>query len=435
MIGRTVRTVAGLAPDLRTLFVTTLLFRAGTMAYPFLSAYLLLSGDLDAGQVGLIVSAYGVGALVADLAAPAVLARLGAHATMVCGLTLNGVLLAVVPGLRDTPLLGPAVLVWGFSYELFTPASYSATVQGSAPAERKVAFSCNRLAINVGMGVGPALGGLVFATSPRALFWINAVFVLAAAGYLAHRTAGRPRPAPAGGAVRKGRGPRRSGTLREETRFWTAFGLSLPIQLAFSLPGVFASTYVIVGLGLPSWWVGVVMTVNAAVIVVFEIPVNTAMARVAHLPSLLVGFGLTGLGFLAMGLAGSGPALVAATLVWTAGEMVVFPGLLAYVSALSPPELSDRNMSLYAAGVNVAFIASPQVALLLSGPDHPALPWICAGTAVLLAFGLLVAARTSSYTWYHAEPEPESPEGEPSCAAPTSPSSSAPSSPTSTTGT
>lgn len=33
----TLRTVAGLAPPLRTLFLTTLLFRTGTMAYPFLT--------------------------------------------------------------------------------------------------------------------------------------------------------------------------------------------------------------------------------------------------------------------------------------------------------------------------------------------------------------------------------------------------------------
>lgn len=33
----TLRTVAGLAPPLRTLFLTTLLFRTGTTAYPFLT--------------------------------------------------------------------------------------------------------------------------------------------------------------------------------------------------------------------------------------------------------------------------------------------------------------------------------------------------------------------------------------------------------------
>lgn len=406
MIARTLRTVGGLDRELRILFVTTLIHRSGTMAHPFLTAYLLLSGDLGTGRISLIVSMFGVGALCADLASAMLLGRLGARTTMLCGLAGQAGLLVVTPSLRDTWVIGAAVFLWGFCYELFTPASYSATIDGSTPQERKIAFSCNRLAINVGMGIGPAIGGVVFAASPVALFWINALLVLGAAAHLAVRT--RPARGPNQGAVPADRERRRmrlkSATVREETRFWTVFGLSLPIQLAFSLPAVFVSTYVIVGLGLPSYWVGVVLTVNAAAIVLFEIPVNTAMARVGHLPPLLIGYGLTGVGFLLMGLAGSGPALVLATLVWTAGEMVVFPGLLTYVSALSEPDMSDRNMSLFSGGVNIAFIAAPQVALLLSGPGHPALPWTVAGSAVTLACVLLLAARTSSFTWYEPAP-------------------------------
>lgn len=401
MITRTFRTVASLDRDLRTLFVTTLIFRAGTMAYPFLSAYLLLSRDMEPGAVGRVVACFGIGALGADLFAGVLLGRIGARTAMLAGLVLNAAVLAVTPFLRDLPAIVVAVLVWGFAYELFTPASYSATIAASSAEGRKVAFSCNRLAINLGMGLGPAVGGVIFGVEPVALFWVNALMVVLAAGYLAERTSGRNQPEAVrpsdDGAPKK---PRLvAATAQEETRFWTIFGLSLPIQLAFSLPAVFASTYIIIGLGLPSYWVGVVFTVNAAAIVLFEVPLNTAMAGIAHLPGLLIGYGLTGAGFLLMGLSHAWPLLILSTLVWTAGEMVVFPGLLTYVSSLSGPEISDRNMSLYSAGVNVAFIATPQLALLLSSPESPELPWVAAGSAVCLAFLLLLAARTNPYTW------------------------------------
>lgn len=402
MIVKTYRIVAGLNDGLRTLFFTTLIFRTGTMAYPFLAAHLLLSGGFDASQAGTAVASFGVGALAADLAAGALLGRVGSRTVMLGGLLLNAAVLAVTPLLHELPWIIGATVVWGFAYEVVTPASYSATIAGSEPEERKVAFSCYRLAINLGMAVGPVIGGLIFAVNPRAVFWANAVCVLAAAGYLTLRTNGGSSPARRARAARRRVPAVRP--LRDHTRFWTIFALSLPVQLAYSLPSVFASTYVIVGLGLPSYWAGIIFTVNAAGIVLFEVPLNVVMARMENLPTLLIGYGLAGAGFLLMGLSESGPALVLSTLVWTAGEIVVFPGLLHYVSGLAPSGGSaDRNMSLYSTGVNVAFILAPQLALLLSGPGHPGAPWAVGGAAVCVAWLLLIVARRSPYTWHKEE--------------------------------
>ncbi|MET3988077.1 MFS transporter [Streptomyces sp. PvR034] len=402
MITETRRAVAGLAAPLRTLFLTVLIFRAGTMAYPFLATHLLLSGGVDAAAAGLTVAGFGVGALAADLAAGPLLGRFRPHSLMRCGFLLNAAVLACVPALHGRAALSAAVLAWGFSYEIVTPAAYSATIAGSRPDDRKVAFACYRLAVNLGTAVGPMIGALVFAADPDAVFWANAVCVLAAIWHL-HTHRQRP-PAPTTSGTPRPHSTTRPPTTRiERTRFWTVFGLSLPIQLAYALPSAFVSTYVIVGLGLPGYWAGVVFTVNALGIALFEVPLNIRMARVGSLPTLLTGYTLAGTGFLLMARAESGLALVSATLVWTAGEIVVFPGLLGYVSRLSSPA-ADRNMSLFSSGVNVAFILAPQLALLLSGPGHAGAPWAVAGAAVYAAVLLLLAARTHPYAWHKEEP-------------------------------
>ncbi|MFD3720040.1 MFS transporter [Streptomyces sp. NPDC058674] len=400
----TLRTLAGLAPPLRTLFLTTLLFRTGTMAYPFLTPYLLGRGGLDAAEAGLAVTTFGVGALAADLAAGRLLARLHPYALMRGGFLLGAAAVAVVPLLHGQPALITVVLAWGFAYEIVTPAAYAATIAGSPPEQRKVAFSCYRLAINLGLSAGPLLGALLYALDPYAVFWANALCVLAAAAFLHRRGARRPIADAGGGPGHETRpqGPVRQ-TRAERTRFWSVFGLSLPIQLAYALPSVFVGAYVIVGLGLPGYWAGVVFTVNAVGIVLFEVPLNIRMARVGHLATLLSGYALAGTGFLLMALADTGPELVVATLVWTAGEIVVFPGLLDYVSRLSGPA-ADRNMGLFSGGVNLAFIAAPQLALHLSAPGHPGAPWAAAGAAVCAACLLLLAARTNPYTWHKEEP-------------------------------
>ncbi|MFE9776135.1 MFS transporter [Streptomyces sp. NPDC005931] len=408
IIVKTFRIVAGLDDGLRALFLTTLVFRAGTMAYPFLAAHLLLSEGFDKAQVGAILACFGAGALAADLAAGVLLARIGARTVMLGGFLLNAAVLAVIPLVHHLTPIITAVVIWGFGYELVTPAAYSATLDGSRPAERKVAFSCYRLAINLGMAVGPIAGGLIFAVGPRAVFWVNAVCVLAAAGSLAlHPHGGGPPRRPVRTKKRAGPGTR---PLRHHTRFWTIFTLSLPIQLAYSLPSVFVGTYVVVALGMPSHWAGIIFTINAAGIVLFEVPLNAATARWRNLPTLLTGYGLAGVGFLLTGLSSSGMSLIFSTVVWTLGEIVVFPALLHYVSGLAPSGgAADRNLSLYSTGANIAFILAPQVALLLSGPGHAGAPWVVSGAAVCVAWLLLIAARTCPYTWHDEKSSHEEP--------------------------
>ena len=58
-----------------------------------------------------------------------------------------------------------------------------------APERRKTAFSVNRLAINLGMSVGPALGGFLATVSFRGLFWVDGATSLAAGAILVF---GRP---------------------------------------------------------------------------------------------------------------------------------------------------------------------------------------------------------------------------------------------------
>ncbi|MFE5739896.1 MFS transporter [Streptomyces celluloflavus] len=405
----TLRTVRGLNRDLRTLFVVTLVFRAGTMAFPFLAAYLLGQHRYGAAEVGVVVGAFGVGALLADLSASVFLGRIRPTLVMVAGSVVYAAVLTVVPLLSGVVPLVAAALLWGMAYEIYTPAAYSQVVASSPAEERKIAFSCNRLAINLGMGVGPAVGGLLFAVAPLALFYVNAVCVLVAAAVLWAR---QPSGAPERGRAGE-RGRLVSSTAHGETRFWTIFCLALPVHVAYALPPILLSVYVIEGLGLPAYWASAVFVVNAVAIVLFEVPLNKAMSGMSHARSLLIGFGLAAAGFTLMGLTANGFVLALVTLLWTGGEMIVFPALLSYVSHLSDRAVAGRNISLYSAGANIGFIAAPQIGVALSAKGAPGTPWLVAGLTVGAALGLLLGARSSTRTWCPEEPhQPHRPQRE-----------------------
>ncbi len=383
LLRRTVDAVRGLGPGMRVLFLTTLIVQTGSVVLPFLTAYLVDRHRYPIAQVGLIVALYGIGGLAADLCAGPLLRAAAPRTVMAAGLAGNAVTVGCLPFLQRPAALMAATAVWGFCYEIFMPASYLETVRRSPERDLKIAFSLNRLAINLGMGVGPLAGAVLFGWRPGTLFGLNALAALAAALYLATRPAVPPRPAAAEEPAAGGAEPAAGGG-----RFWAVLVSSVPIHIAYALPLTFLSVYILRYLHLSGTWVGLVFAVSAGSIVLFEIPLNTAMRDVSPFRSLVTGYALAAGGFALMGAVRSGPALLVATLLWTAAEMMVFPGLMHYVSHVSPPRQASRNMSLYSAVMSVGLIAAPQLALALAARAGPASPWYLAGAAV--AGGLVV---------------------------------------------
>lgn len=394
---RRISKLASFHPDLRALFVASLIFRIGLMAFPFLTAYLLREGYRP-GQVGLVVGAFGVGALLADLGASVLLCRVPVRKLMLVGLCLHAVVLCAIPRLHGVLPLMLASLAWGLTYEIYTPAMASQIVALSGPGQSRIAFAVNRLAINLGMGIGPVLGGLAFGWKPSLLFYANAAAALAAAGYLIAHGFGRSDGPPGPSRAMAGTVSRRPG--RDRTQFLTIFGLALPLNIAYALPTVFLSAYVLTVLRLPSYWVSLIFAVNAALIILFEVPLNVLMRSVSLGRSLLIGYLLAGAGFLAMSISGGGAVLLLATGGWTVGEMIIFPALLSYVSELSPLAVVDRNLSLHSGGTSLGIILAPPVSLAVIDLGGGQAPWLLAGGVLLLAAALLVAARRSSHTWY-----------------------------------
>ncbi|OKI02578.1 hypothetical protein A6A06_16325 [Streptomyces sp. CB02923] len=403
VLSNTVAAVRRLGPGNRVLFLATFILQGGSVVLPFLTAYLVNQDRYAIGTVGLIVACYSVGGLLADLCSGPLLRALTASTLMKAGLAGNAVMVMALPYVHAPVALAAVVLAWGFCYEVFMPASYGETVRLSPEGDLKIAFSFNRLAFNLGMGAGPVVGAFLFGRWPAVLFVVNALAAVAVGLCLASRwgsralrqpTAGRDLPTPPETATPSGTAT--SSETAEETtaapnprhsgrRFWTLLLLSLPIHYAYGLPLIFLSVYIPHYLHLPTMWVGLVFAVNAGTVVLFEIPLNTMMRNVGSLPTLIIGYVLAAGGFALMGVAQTGPALVLTTLLWTAAEMMVFPGLIHYVSVLSPPAATSRNMGLYAAVMNVGLMAASQLALVVASYAGPSIPWYSAGAAIGVA--------------------------------------------------
>ena len=167
------RGIGRLPKEVWVLCGTTLINRMGTMGLPFLVVYLTNSQGYSATQAGLVFSIYGAAAFVAAPFSGRLSDAIGPLRVMKLSLWFSGVILILYPLAQVFSVVIVATICWSVITEAFRPAALSIISDIVEPDQRKVAFSANRLAANLGMSIGPALGGFLLLYSFPLIFWVD----------------------------------------------------------------------------------------------------------------------------------------------------------------------------------------------------------------------------------------------------------------------
>src|SRR5262249_27409495 len=140
-------------------------------------------------------------------------------------------------------------------------------------------------------------------------------------------------------------------------RAFVAFLVALvPVAIVFFQHESSMSVYLVRDLGFAVWVFGLLHTVNTLMIVFLEVPLNLAMAHWPHRRSLVLGSALVAAGFGALAFARTLPAVILTIVVWTFGEMVLLPGMAAWVADVAPPASRGAYMGLYTMAFNLAIV-------------------------------------------------------------------------------
>jgi len=117
--------------------------------------------------------------------------------------------------------------------------------------------------------------------------------------------------------------------------------------------------FLVQNLGLSAAVYGLLFSVNTVMIVLIEVPVNLATADWSHRRTLSLGALLCGIGFGALAFAWDFWSVAATVVVWTFGEMLLFPGMADYLTAIAPPRRRGEYMGLSQMTMGLAFTLGP----------------------------------------------------------------------------
>src|ERR1700737_4441289 len=169
------RDLSGLPRDSWILALVTLINRAGAMVLPFMMLHLTRNLHFTAARAGLALSIYGVAALLCAPLTGRLSDLLGALRILKFSFFAGAIAMWLLPLARTWGQVAVGLIALALTVEAFRPASLALVGELAGPSLRKQGFALNRLAINLGMSVGPAVGGVLAALSFRSLFWVNGV--------------------------------------------------------------------------------------------------------------------------------------------------------------------------------------------------------------------------------------------------------------------
>jgi len=333
--------------------------RAGSMVLSFLVLYLTGDHGFSAEQAGFIIFLYGAGAIVCGPLAGRLTDRWGAVPLMRASLFLSGATLLVYPFAKGPIAIAAVTIVLAMLTEAFRPAAMSFFAETVEPARRKSAFAVYRLAINLGMAIGPAIGGILATIAFRYLFFVDGATSIAAGLVLAGAALPNGKKRSRGAGAPTTTRLRLSTAAHADARFLFFLAGVLPVCVIFFQHISSMPLYIVNELGFTPRTFGLLFSLNCLLIVVLEIPLNAATAHWSHRRTLALGAILSGAGFGAMAFARDFWSLAATVVVWTFGEMLFFPASAAYATDIAPEARRGEYSGLYAMVFSIAFGVGP----------------------------------------------------------------------------
>jgi predicted MFS family arabinose efflux permease len=369
------------------LAVVMLINRSGTMVLPFLSIYLTSSLGFSVQQAGYVLSSFGIGSVVGSYLGGAISDRYGHFFVQFFSLIFSGILFILMSKVTEYFHLIAGIVVLSIIAESLRPANAASVSFYARPENVSRAFSLNRMAINLGFSIGPAIGGVLASIAYRWLFIADGTTCILAGIfffiYFRNRKGFEPHK------TRKTPGSPKVISVFKDRRFLIFVFLSscfaiLFFQLFMSLPLFYRDVY-----GLSENKIGGLLALNGIIVFSLEMILVYILQRRHNIPTLiLIGMVILGFSFLLLNLYHHTFILLIAMLLLSLAEIFAMPFMATFVVQQSSESNRGSYMGLYTISFSVAHILAPALgAVVITHYGYHTLWWIICIVSIVIGIG------------------------------------------------
>lgn len=366
------------------------------LIFPFFALYVTDRFDVGMTQVGWLFILFSAAGIVGGTIGGALADRFGRKPMVLVALVFSAagnMGIALAPQFELLFVIAPFVGVMG---SIGGPARQAMLADLLPEEKRAEGFAIWRIEFNLAVVLGPMLGGLLAGYSYVLLFGVDAMTsLITAALLLVFLNETRPEAAPDAQPETVAQTFKGYGRVFRDGVFMAFLLISVALYLVYFQMNSTLSVYLRDWHDIPPQGFGLMITVNAAMVVLLQVSVMRFVRQRGYAQFLVMAAGavLYAIGFGMYGVVAGYALFMLAMVIITTGEMLVEPVRQALATRLAPDDMRGRYMAVNDYGFAFAGGGGPWMAGLVM--DHIGGAWVWYFAAVL---GLFAAA---GYVWLH----------------------------------
>ena len=356
-----INTFKGLSREAWMLSIVMLINRSGSMVLPFLGVYMTDHLHFSLENAGIVLSFYGIGSVLGSWLGGYLTDKFGEYYIQSWSLFLSAPIFLIIPFFPSVEMMAVLIFLQSTISDTFRPANSVAITKYARPENLTKAFSLNRMAINLGFSIGPALGGILSGISYNFLFIVNFIgAVLAGSIYViffrkrSKIFREKKKSETSEVAKKTGKSPYKDYPFLVYSILCTIFAICF-FQFFNTIPLFYKDVA-----KLSQSTIGFILGYSGFIIVLLEMPLVSIAERTLKIPQILfLGVFLAGLSYLMLIFGNNIPWLILSMTVLCVAEIWALPFMSTVTALRSERGNKGAYMGVNGIAFSFSFIITP----------------------------------------------------------------------------
>ncbi len=355
----------------------------GALIFPFFALYITRRFGVGMTEVGLLFALFSATDMLGNMIGGALTDYLGRKTMIIIGLVVSGLTSLGMGLMGRIELFYLMGVVSGLFATAAHPAHQAMLTDILPEQKRAEGFGVMRVAANLAVAIGPAIGGFVAAYSYLVLFVADTISSLITA-VIVSLVLEESRPQAAAEKQETNSLAETFAGYRkvlQDRRFMLFVVVSTIGTIVYMQMYSTLSVYLRDVHGVPETGYGWLMTLNAGMVVIFQFLITRKVSRRPPMRVMAFGSLLYVVGFGMYGLVSAYLLFMAAMAVITLGEMIIVPVSQAFIGGAASEDMRGRYMGVAGLSWMIPGMIGPLLAGLIIDNANP--DWVWYGCAIL----------------------------------------------------
>lgn len=408
MTQRMVRLFRSYPRQFWVLFASALISAAGgNLIWPFMTIYLHESLMVPLATVGVVFAITSVSGYFSQLVGGPFVDRFGRKPAILLSLIAQTFIVAAFGFVGSLEVFAVLFILNSLAWPISGIAINAMVADLMEPERRPSAYALQRIAVNVGVAVGPAIGGFIATRSYRLSFLLAAssfaILILPTLFFIRETRPEAP--------LERERGERTGyGRVLRDLPFLGFAGAFALMNLAYAQMLIYLPVYIKENYGIPESGYGFILATNALMVVLFQFAVTRVTERYPRLPVMAFGTILLAIGLGSVAFFDTYFLFLLSMIIYTIGELITAPTAIAFVADVAPVTMRGTYMAIYTLCFGFGFGMGPMIGGVLHDTLGPAYIWHGAFlTGLVSTAAFLLLNRVTRRAQVEVEPSMGSP--------------------------